>query len=116
MKYLFLLVLISGMSACQSTPPEIDYDQMARELCACMQPMIDKNQEVMRVVREGQPADAERLMKEIETTGDAAEACATGVEARYARIDSLDDVRMTAAFEQHCPQMREMINGGSATQ
>ena len=112
MKYLPLLLFLL---AC-SPPPEaaettdgVDYERLAKEICACMTPLLDLNGEVMAAAQSQDYARAQTLIARIDAVTQETEACAKGVEAEYGSVEATKGPEAEQAFREHCPRMVELL-------
>ena len=114
MKYLPLLCLFF---ACQPNPPAAtDYVALAKEICVCMTPLIDLNNEVLRVAGAGDPAAAEALIARVDEISDEAEACAGRIEAKYGKLEEAEGPEAEKAFLEHCPKMAGLLEANRRAQ
>ena len=114
MRYLFPLLLLA---ACAPAAPEaVDYDAMAKEICACMTPLIELNSQVMQVAQTGDPAAAEALIARVDEISDESEACAQRVETKYGKLEEAEGPAAEQAFLTHCPKMAGLLEANRRAQ
>ena len=114
MKYFPLLCLLL---ACQPAPPaETDYVALAQEICVCMTPLIDLNEEVLRTANANDAAAAEALIARVDEISDESEACAKRIEAKYGKLEAAEGPAAEKAFREHCPRMAGLLEANRRAQ
>lgn len=91
---------------------DIDYDGMAEDLCVCLRPMFDFQNELIQLLGEG---DEEKIMAmsdratKIQIEG---EACVGAIEAKYGIIEGPEkEALATEALRKACPDIVDMMEG-----
>ena len=86
-----------------------DYDAMAKDLCNCMRPLAEINQEIKKRIAEGQTNEIADLLTKVEQLSIEGESCAGALEDKYGEIKGEAETEATAALKRHCPDIAEML-------
>ncbi len=107
-KYLLAAAaLLLSLSACKKG---LDYDAMARDMCACMQPMYETKQKMEQLAAGGDTDALQSLMTELETRAGEAEKCAGELETKYGPIEGdASEEKAEAALAKACPEMAALV-------
>lgn len=104
----FLAILL--LAACKNTSKDTkDYNQMAIDLCNCMRPLADMNQQIKSLVREGKTQEVADLFAEVERIAAEGETCATSLEEKYGVVEGASEEKATAALKKNCPDIAAML-------
>lgn len=109
----YFLLLLFGATACQSGA---DLDAVARETCACLQPMADFMQENTAAALQEQSAEqAEALTDRFEKIIQEGETCTGKLEDKYPEfrddVSPEQEAALRAALAQRCPDVVQMMDG-----
>lgn len=110
MKKTFLAILvITFFAACGNTEDKKDFDQMAKDLCGCMRPLADINNQIKSLVAEGKTDEVSALFAEVENIAKEGESCAKDLELKYGVVEGEDETKASAALKKHCPDIAAML-------
>ena len=116
MKKTFLAIMtLMIFAACGSGGDKKDYDQMAKDLCGCMRPLADVNNQIKNLVAEGKTAEVATLFGEVEKIAKEGEACATSLETKYGVVEGESEAKASAALKKHCPDIAAMLEQSEAS-
>jgi len=127
--HLFLLLLLTAtfmQFGCGSSEPEtteteptttepkvagdIDYDAMAVEFCACMKPMFEFQEKIMKLAQEGKNDEIEALRDEALKVQTDGQTCVMAIESKYGVVEGDEnEAKATAALEKVCPDIMAMM-------
>ena len=85
------------------------YTQMAKAMCACLQPMADKVKEIENFSNTGQADELEALLDEMESLVDEAEECADREAKKFGEPE--DEQKANEALSKECPEIAQLIGG-----
>lgn len=107
------LTIAMACSSGDSKKKETDYDAMAKDLCTCLKPMFDFQQDLLNMVIEGKDEEVmgmrDRAMQ-IEAEG---ETCVRALEAKYGIIEGEEhEAKATEALRKACPEIVALMEGG----
>lgn len=109
MKKIFLAVItLVFFSAC-SGGDKRDYDQMAKDLCGCMRPLADINEQIKNLVAEGKTTEVATLFTKVEEIAKEGEACATSLEEKYGVVEGESETKTSAALKKYCPDIATLL-------
>jgi len=101
-------------SAAAATSSAINnHSEVASELCKCMQPLIDLNKKIQRLVKEGNTEAVQNMIGEVEKLSDEGEACTERLEAKYGKITGGDEEKIEKAMRKSCPDVARMISAAN---
>lgn len=109
---LFLILLLSvGMSSCKGKKMATDYDEMAKELCDCMNPLVEMNEEIQKLTQAGDTEAVGAMFSELEGKFAEGERCATGLETKYGSMNTPEEeAKAKAAIRKTCPKVADMMD------
>ena len=117
---LFLLIACFTIIACkidkkktnssESTSSSLDVNQVATELCACMQPLIDLNKQIQELAEAGKTDEISSLITEVERLSTEGEACTERLEAKYGEVKGTNEKKVEAAMAKTCPEVAKMLS------
>ncbi len=136
MRYLFFLWLAASVAACSQSPEaanaqsaseaessseaidhtgktnmtDADFEAMADELCACLQPVLQLTRDLQQKQSEGDEAGMAALLDNLENIMKTSEACVDGVDQRYSVTNEAEQRKATEAMERACPDVMAMLN------
>jgi len=114
MKNLTLLVCLLacvGLVSCKGKKMETDYDAMAKELCACMSPLVEMNEKIQKLTEAGDTEAVGELFAQLEGQFAEGEKCATDLEKKYGAMNKAgEEAKAKAAIRKTCPKVADMID------
>ena len=113
-KILLAIITVTIFAACGSDKAKKDFDQMAKDLCGCMRPLADVNNQIKSLVAEGKTEEVAALFAEVETIAKEGETCATDLEIKYGVIEEKDEIKASVALKKHCPDIAAMLEQSEA--
>ncbi len=117
MKKTFLaLMTLTIFAACGSGGDKKDYDQMAKDLCSCMRPLADVNDQIKKLVAAGKTTEVSTLFAEVEKIAQEGEACAISLETKYGVVEGAAETKASAALKKHCPDIAAMLEQSEASE
>ncbi|MDX1941775.1 MAG: hypothetical protein SFU99_14540 [Saprospiraceae bacterium] len=103
--FFFVLVLL-GMTACKSKPTDED---IAKELCACLEPMIKMYKEMGSQTPGQDEAAMMESIAELERVAGESQACSDQLNQKYGDL-SQKQAEMEAAMNKVCPDVIQFLN------
>ena len=110
---LAIITLVVIFTACKNGEKR-DYDQMAKDLCSCMRPLADVNNQIKNLVAEGKTQEVSALFAQVETIAKEGEECASSLELKYGVVEGESEKKTSAALKKHCPDISAMLEQGEA--
>ncbi len=102
----------AGEQSNSNATSETRYEDMAAELCTCMQPLADLYEKVLAATEAGDEEKALELMNEFQAASDTGEQCAAQLEEKYGDFKGEEEEKKAQiAVEKACPKIAEMIGG-----
>ena len=114
-KTLLAIATLCVFIACKNSGNERVYDQMAKDLCGCMRPLADVNNQIKNLVAEGKTQEVTALFSEVEKIAKEGEACANSLELKYGVVEGEAETKASAALKKHCPDIAAMLEQGEAS-
>ncbi|MBK7872502.1 MAG: hypothetical protein IPJ74_18395 [Saprospiraceae bacterium] len=103
----YLLMLVSlGITACKSQPND---EAIAKELCACLEPMITLYKEMGSQSQNQDEAAMMESIAELERIAGESQACSEQLNQKYGDL-SQKQVEMEAAMTKVCPDIVQFLN------
>lgn len=99
-------MLLIACFACNSGK---NYDKMAKELCACMQPLADLNVKLQQAQSTNDQATMQQLFDEVERVANQSGDCANDLEKKYGLVDGDDEQKATEAMKKACPEIAAIV-------
>jgi len=84
--------------------------RIARDICACMQPLADAYTELQKAMDEGDAARAERVSEGMKAVKKEVRQCAEQVEGRYGPMGGEREAAVKSAMQEHCPETIATLN------
>ena len=92
------------------TVNDIDYDEMAKGFCECMEPMFEFQSKLMKLLEAGDQAGVEALRDEAMKVQEDGESCIVALEAKYGVVQGEEaEAKATEALEKACPEIMELM-------
>ncbi|MFK7984201.1 MAG: hypothetical protein AB8G86_29780 [Saprospiraceae bacterium] len=110
---LAILTLVVIFTACKNEEKR-DYDQMAKDLCSCMRPLADVNNQIKNLVAEGKTQEVSALFTKVEAIAKEGEDCANSLELKYGVVEGESEKKTSAAIKKHCPDIAAMLEQSEA--
>ncbi len=108
MKYLYLVIILFLLS-CQSTPTSEADTELAKDLCKCMQPLLEINKKTERLMQQGRMEEVHALFNQIERISNESESCKNDLEMKYGIIEGEKEVKAHQAMRGQCSDIARMI-------
>ena len=109
----FFVLLFLGVTliSCKGKKMATDYDEMAKELCDCMNPLVEMNEEIQALTQAGDTEAVGAMFAELEGKFAEGEKCATGLQGKYGDMDTPEEeAKAKAAIRKACPKVADMMN------
>lgn len=100
-------------AAATTAASNMNHNQVASELCTCMQPLIDLNKKIQNLAKSGNNAEVQNLISEVEKLSEEGEACTEKLENKYGKIEGQDQSKVEAAMAKSCPDVARMISNAN---
>jgi len=109
---LFILVLLGvSLLSCKGKKMATDYDAMAKELCDCMNPLVEMNEEIQELTKAGDTEAVGEMFAELEAKFAEGEQCALSLEEKYGDMNTPEqDAKAKAAIKKACPKVAAMMD------
>lgn len=108
---LILLVLSISLFSCKGKKMATDYDEMAKELCDCMNPLVEMNEEIQALTKAGDTEAVGAMFAELEGKFAEGEKCATDLETKYGAMNTPEqEAKAKAAIRKACPKVADMMD------
>ncbi len=115
MKKIFLAIMtLVTFAACKNGGDKTDYDQMAKDLCSCMRPLANVNNQIKTLVAAGKTEEVSNLFAKVEEIAKEGEACANSLELKYGVVAGESEEKASAALKKHCPDIAAMLEQSEA--
>lgn len=114
-KIFFALMILMVFGACKQGGDKTNYDQMAKDLCSCMRPLAEVNEQIKSLVKEGKTSEVAELFTEVEKIASEGEACAQSLEEKYGMVEGESEQKATAALKKNCPDIAQMLEQSEAS-
>ena len=106
------VIFFALLFGCQpnASSSENNQDQIqaiAKELCKCMQPMLDHFKEIEAVQLAASEEDIQQMIDEFEVIADEADACASRLEKKYG--EPYDEDKAIANLQKECPEIASLL-------
>lgn len=99
------LTLLFALS-CSNNPPQNRYDAMAKDLCSCMKPMMELQNEMMKVLGSGNQEGMSELMQKAQQVNQEGEACVAELEKKHGTINGQEEEALAMeALRKACPDI-----------
>ncbi|MFN7118566.1 MAG: hypothetical protein ACK4TA_17340 [Saprospiraceae bacterium] len=99
--YLACLFIISLLWSCSNNNKN---DQIAKELCSCLRPIVNVYQETKGLNENDSPEDIQTAMEKMERAAAESDACADRMNAQYGDLADQQEA-IEAAMERNCPDI-----------
>ncbi len=112
---LILLIFSVSLISCKGKKMATDYDEMAKELCDCMNPLVEMNEEIQALTKAGDTDAVGAMFAELESKFAEGEKCATGLETKYGSMNTPEEeAKAKAAIRKACPKVADMMDQSNA--
>ncbi|MCB0518528.1 MAG: hypothetical protein H6577_10125 [Lewinellaceae bacterium] len=92
--------------SCTNNPPQDKYDAMAKDLCSCMKPMMELQNEMMQVLGSGNQDGMAALMEKAQQINTEGEACVAELEKKHGTINGAEEeAKAMEALRKACPDI-----------
>ena len=104
----FIPVMLLLFFSCKESP-KIDFDAIANDLCKCMQPLADINDEIVAATEKNDSVAMQRLILEIESVAAKSEQCAQKLDIKYGVVPTKEEPKAEVAFKKACPEIAKIM-------
>ena len=88
-----------------------DYDAMAKELCDCMNPLVEMNEEIQKLTAAGDTEAVGKMFSELEAKFTEGEQCALKLQTKYGEMNTPEqEAKAKAALRKICPKVADMMD------
>lgn len=94
------------MSSCKK---QSDINQIAKEFCTCMKPVVDIYDKSQSLSSEDDLDKISAAIEEIEKAVRASEECAKEIDSKYGNLDEREQ-ELQAAMQSACPDVMQKMN------
>lgn len=102
---IFILLLFS----CGGQEKAFDFPAIANDLCKCMQPLADLNDDILDATQKNDSITTQKLILKIENIASKSEACAQKLDLKYGIIPPEQEPKAEAAFKKACPDIAKIM-------
>ena len=97
-----------------SADRNLDYEAIAQDLCDCMQPMMEIQNQIMALSDAGKTDEIRVLLDsgKLQEATDKGDECVSGMEVKYGALREDEEKRANAAFRKACPEIAKMLSEG----
>jgi len=110
-----IMTMVVIFTACKNDGEKRDYDQMAKDLCGCMRPLADVNEQIKALVAAGKTTEVSALFAQVEAIAKEGETCANALELKYGVVEGDAEAKASAALKKHCPTIAAMLEQSEAS-
>ena len=107
--YLFYFALNLLLAAGCTSGGKQD-EQVAREICDCMQPLYESYTSIKDAREDNDTESLQRFVEEMEAVNDEVSACANRIQERYGALEGEREERVKAAMQNVCPEIIATLN------
>ena len=109
---LFILLFLSvTMFSCKGKKMATDYDAMAKELCDCMNPLVEMNETIQKLTQAGDTDAVGDMFSKMEAKFTEGEQCALGLQKKYGDMNTPEqEAKAKAAIRKACPKVADMMD------
>lgn len=88
-----------------------DYGAMAEEMCSCMNPLVEMNEEIQELAQVGDTEAVGEMFSELKSISTEVEQCVLALEKKYGDMNTPEaEAKAKAAIKKECPKIAEIIN------
>lgn len=102
-RFLFFIFLLISFS-CQSGPDK-ESISTADGICKCYQPLLEINEEVQNLLKNGKGNEAEKLIPQMASRHAASKECTLALTKNAREDAGLDQTKMEEALDESCPKV-----------
>ncbi len=106
LNYLLAGLLLLGLFSCKSKSS--NDDAIAKELCACLQPMIAMYQKMEAQANNGDADAMIEAMQELETLAGDSQACTDRLTEKYGDLADRQE-GLESAMQKNCPEVMKVL-------
>ena len=125
-----LLVTVVLLVGCDNAEPETttesvstgdiilvkDYEAMAKDLCACMTPMMDLQNKIVEYSAAGDTTAIQNLLNQVEEISVEGDKCVERLEKKHGVVTEENEPKASMAFRKACPEIAALISAGQNMQ
>ncbi|HMO40159.1 MAG TPA: hypothetical protein PKC76_11110 [Saprospiraceae bacterium] len=104
--FLSVAAILTGVAGCKSGAPSIE--TIAKELCACLQPMVAMYDQMGAQVAEDEDAFME-MMEAFERTAGESQECSDALTQKYGDLADRHQ-EIEAAMTKTCPDVMQLLD------
>lgn len=105
---LITIIMVLLGTACE--PPADDYDQIAEEVCKCMQPLSGLYSSLKSAMEKNDLQALDELADEIEKANDEVDSCAEKLEEKHGKLEGDRGEAVKLSMKSKCPDIINIMN------
>ena len=82
---------------------------MGSDLCECMRPLMEIQQEIESLATEGKNDEISLLLTRVDELSKNGDECIAGLEKKYGTLDVENEKKANEAFKNACPDIAAML-------
>ncbi len=98
------LLIINLLIACKN-----DTDQIAKELCDCLRPIVEVYNDTQGLSAEDSAEDIQAAMEKMDQAAAESDACADRMDEKYGDLEEKQEA-VEAAMQRVCPDIVAVMN------
>jgi hypothetical protein len=111
-KFLFCLALAAVVSC---SPKKDKYEAFAEDLCVCMKPMAEFQNEIMALIEDGKEDEIMMLLEKGQQLDQDGQACIAALEAKHGVIEGEEaEGKAMEALRKVCPDVVKLMEESAA--
>lgn len=111
-KFLFALTLLVAFGC---SPKKDKYEAFAEDLCVCMQPMADFQNEIMKLIEEGREDEIMMLLEKGQQIDQDGQTCIAALEKKHGVIEGEEEeAKAMEALRKVCPDIVKLMEESAA--
>ncbi len=108
---LYKILFASFLLLCFSCQGEQDKTSMnvGDDICTCFKPLVDVNDEIQTMIKNGDNSQAENLISKVEQLNTEGQSCAANMVKKYGADTQLDTDKISAHMKEKCPKILKIV-------
>jgi len=102
--FFFTLICFS----CQSNADKSS-TSIAGDICDCFRPLVEMNEKVQALLKDGRGGEAEKLLPEIDQLQKNGQQCSASLVKKYGAETKLDTDMINTIMKVECPAIQEIV-------
>lgn len=108
MRNFFIMgLIVLGFGACKQEDQVV---KMAKDVCACIMPVVEDGEKADEVLRRGNEAEIASLEAQMQKTQQNTTECFKNIEARYGNLEEFQSSIMEE-MKKRCPKAAALLSG-----